>query len=56
MKIKQVLKGVGGELNLVVSEDGRVFELVAGDKGTNPAGVWREYELGKEIENDLKLK
>ena len=52
MKIKQILTSNGGEIKLVVSDDGRVFELVG--NGDNPAGTWVEYKLGEEIENDIK--
>lgn len=52
MKIRQILTSVGGEIRFVVSEDGKVFELVS--SGNNPAGDWKEYKLGEEIENDTK--
>lgn len=37
-----------GEPRMVVTEDGKVYELVG-----NPA-TWKEYDLMGEIETDLK--
>ncbi len=51
MKIRQIITSVAGEIKLVVTEDGKVFELV--NDSTLPDGKWKEYEIGKEIENDL---
>ena len=52
MKIRQIIANAAGEIRLVVTEDGKVFNL-ANDSSV-PDGKWKEYKVGEEIEKDIK--